>query len=120
MKEGADERQSCTSVYLDSFSIDIYYLAQSIRIVDTRGETRVYSFDGVAAEICLQCDAAQTVRALMDVPSVRERATQVVAMLNQCVEQGLMLREGKQCQSLAVAREGHSSARQWKGGEREH
>jgi ribosomal peptide maturation radical SAM protein 1 len=82
---------------------------QSIRIVDTRtrGETREYHFDGLAAELYLLCDAAQSVRALMDAPSVRARAAEaeVVATLNQFVERGLMIREGKQYLSLAIVRD---------------
>ncbi|MBM3133915.1 MAG: RiPP maturation radical SAM protein 1 [Chloroflexi bacterium] len=95
-------------------ALDVFLSLPSIHIVDTRtrGETRAYHFDGLAAELYLLCDAAQTVRALMDTPSIRERATEaeVVALLNQFVEQGLMIREGKRYLSLAVVRDGHSSA----------
>jgi ribosomal peptide maturation radical SAM protein 1 len=90
-------------------ALDVFPASQSIRIIDTRtrGETREYHFDGLAAELYLLCDAAQSVRALMDAPSICERVTEteVTAILNKFVEQGLMIRVGKQYLSLAVVRD---------------
>jgi hypothetical protein len=82
-------------------------------IVDTRrrGARGEYRFDGLAAELYLLCDAAQTVRGLMDSPSIRARASEaeVVATLDQFVERGLMIREDKQYLGLAVVRDEHPS-----------
>jgi ribosomal peptide maturation radical SAM protein 1 len=99
------EWQSRTDAVLDAFPAPRF-----IRIVDTRtcGELKEYQFDGIAAEVYLLCDAAKTVRALIDTPSVRAQATEgeVTALLKQFIELGLMIRAGKQYLSLAVMRYG--------------
>jgi ribosomal peptide maturation radical SAM protein 1 len=89
-------------------ALDLYLSPGAIRIVDTRsGAARELAFDGLAANLYLLCDAAQTVRALMEAPGVCARAseTQVVELLDDFVEQGLMIRAGRQYLSLAVVRE---------------
>ena len=93
-------------------ALDLYLSPGAIRIVDTRsGAAREFAFDGLAAELYLLCDAAQTVRALLEAPGVSARAgeEQVVALLDHFVEQGLMIRAGKQVLSLAVVREDRHS-----------
>jgi ribosomal peptide maturation radical SAM protein 1 len=90
--------------------LDVFPSPGSIRIVDTRrpGAGRDLHFAGLAAELYLRCDAGQTARALMNSTAVRGRASQAeaVAMLEQFVEQGLMIRTGKRYLSLAVLRDG--------------
>jgi hypothetical protein len=89
-------------------ALDLYLSPGAMRIVDTRsGAARELTFDGLAANLYLLCDAAQTVRALMEVPSVCAHASeaQVITLLDQFVEQGLMIRAGQQYLSLAVVRE---------------
>ena len=89
--------------------LDLFPSPNSIRIVDTRepGAAREYRFDGLAAELYLLCDAAQSVRALMEAPAVGERAgeAEIVTLLDGFVEQGLMICSGKKYLSLAVLRE---------------
>ncbi len=105
MKQAIKTWKACKGAVLDVFRSE-----HSIRIIDTRpdGEQREYNFDGLAVELYLQCDAAQSVHRLMGIPSVRACASeeQVVTLLEQFVEQGLMIRSGKQYLSLAVVREG--------------
>jgi ribosomal peptide maturation radical SAM protein 1 len=90
-------------------ALDLYLSPGSIRIVDTRrdGAALEHRFEGLAAELYLLCDAAQTVRALMETPGVSVRAgeEQVVALLDHFVEQGLMIRAAKRYLSLAILRE---------------
>ena len=89
--------------------LDLFPSASSICIVDTRqpGAAREYRFDGLAAELYLLCDAAQSMRALMEAPAIGERAgeAEIVALLDRFVEQGLMIRSGNKYLSLAVERE---------------
>jgi len=90
-------------------ALDVFPLPDSIHIVDTRtgGERRDYQFGGLAAQLYVQCDAAQSVRLLMEKASIhgQARGAEVIALLDQFVEQGLMIRAGKQYLSLAVVRE---------------
>ena len=107
MEQAAKAWQACKGAALDA-----YPSPGSIRIFDTRrdGAAREHRFDGLAAELYLLCDAAQTVRALMEAPGVCGRASemQVVALLDYFVEQNLMIRAGQRYLSLAVVREfGH-------------
>jgi len=107
MEQAVKAWQGCTGA-----ALDVYASQGSIRIVDTRGDGAAceHRFDGLAAELYRLCDAAQTVRALMEAPGVCARAgeMQVVALLDHFVERGLMIRAGKQYLSLAVVREyGH-------------
>ncbi len=89
-------------------ALDVFPGPQSIRIVDTRarGERKEYHFDGLAAEIYLQCDAARTRRALADTPSVRGQAAavEISAVLGRFVDLGLMVHRGERYLSLAVIR----------------
>lgn len=98
------EWQACRDASLDVFSA-----ADGIRVVDRRepGESREVRFAGLAAELYLLCDAARTVDSLAEVPVIRKRATQaeVLALLDQFVEQGLMIRSGSRYLSLAVVRD---------------
>lgn len=95
-------------------ALDAFPSPDSIRIVDTRrrGERKEYRFDGLAARLYLRCDAARSIRSLMDAPSIRERASEAeaVALLEQFVEQGLMIDDGQQYLGLAVVR-GDSAAK---------
>jgi ribosomal peptide maturation radical SAM protein 1 len=104
MEQAVKAWQACTGAALDA-----YPSPGSIRILDTRGGgvAREHRFDGLAAELYLLCDAAHTVPALLKAPGIRERADEedIVALLDQFVEQGLMIRAGKQYLSLAVVRE---------------
>jgi ribosomal peptide maturation radical SAM protein 1 len=104
MEQAVKAWQACTGAALDA-----YPSPGAIRISDTRGggAAREHRFDGLAAEVYLLCDAAQTVPALLKAPAIRERADEqdIVALLDQFVEQGLMIRAGKQVLSLAVVRE---------------
>jgi len=90
-------------------ALDVFPSQHSIYILDTRkgGARREFRFDGLAAELYLLCDAAQSVQFLMEASSICERHSEaeVVALLDQFVEQGLMIRSGKQYLSLAVVRE---------------
>ena len=101
--------QACKGAVLDVFPSD-----HAIYIVDTRqgGERREYSFDGLAAELYLRCDTAQSGQRLIGVPSVSAYANeaQIVSILEQFVEQGLMIHSGGQYLSLAVIREGEINA----------
>jgi ribosomal peptide maturation radical SAM protein 1 len=93
--------------------LDVFPSAGSIHIVDTRqpGTAHEYRFDGLAAQLYLLCDAAQTVRALLAAPSICGRASEaeVVALLDQFVGLGLMIHPGGQYLSLAVTREAGSA-----------
>ena len=86
--------------------LDVFPAMQSIRIVDTRtpGKKEEYVFDGLAAEVYLQCDAAQTIRALAGSNHVTEN--EIITILDQFVTQELMICSGKQYLSLAVIRDG--------------
>jgi ribosomal peptide maturation radical SAM protein 1 len=90
-------------------ALDAFPSPDSIRIVDTRrrGERKEYRLDGLAARLYLRCDAAQSIRSLMDAPSIRERASEaeVVALLDQFVGKGLMICDGQQYLGLAVVRD---------------
>jgi ribosomal peptide maturation radical SAM protein 1 len=90
-------------------ALDVFPSQHAIYILDTRkgGARREFRFDGLAAELYLLCDAAQSVQFLMEASSICERHSEaeVVALLDQFVEQGLMIRSGKQYLSLAVVRE---------------
>jgi len=96
--------QSCSDAMLDVFPA-----MQSIRIVDTRttGKKEEYVFDGLAADVYLQCDAAKTIRELVDHTHVAEY--EVMMILNQFVELGLMIHSGRQYLSLAVVRDGKTT-----------
>ncbi len=85
--------------------LDVFPSAQSIHIVGTRtrGEKQEYQFYGLAAEIYLQCDTAQNVRTLVEHNQATE--AEVMPILHQFVELGLMLRSDKQYLSLAVVRD---------------
>jgi ribosomal peptide maturation radical SAM protein 1 len=107
MEQAVKAWQACTGA-----ALDVYASQGSIRILDTRagGAAREYRFDGLAAELYLLCDAAQTVLALMEAPGVCGRADEqeLVALLDHFVEQSLMIHAGEQYLSLAVVREyGH-------------
>ncbi|MBM3133918.1 MAG: RiPP maturation radical SAM protein 1 [Chloroflexi bacterium] len=96
--------------------LDVFPSPHAIRIVDTRrlGEKKEYQFAGVAADVYLLCDAARSVRELMAAPAIRGLATEseVIAALDRFVEDGLMIRQGRQYLSLAVARDGQPATRQ--------
>ncbi|MCX6699133.1 MAG: RiPP maturation radical SAM C-methyltransferase, partial [Methanomicrobiales archaeon] len=76
--------------------LDVFPAMHSIRIVDTRipGKKEEYVFDGLAAEVYLQCDAAQTIRALAGSNHVTEN--EIITILDQFVTQKLMICSGKQ------------------------
>jgi ribosomal peptide maturation radical SAM protein 1 len=90
-------------------ALDVFPAMQSIRIVDTRttGKTEEYVFDGLAADVYLQCDAAKTIRELVDHTHVTE--AEVMTILNRFVRQGLMIHSGRQYLSLAVVRDGKTA-----------
>ena len=71
-----------------------------------RASRREYRFNGLTPEIYLKCDATQTVGALMKAPSTCERASEaeVIVLLDQFDEWGLILPSGKQYVNLAVVR----------------
>lgn len=96
-----------------SARLDVFPSGNTIQIVDTRkpGTRHEYNFNGNAAELYLRCDAAQTVHALMQDEGMREpnSEAEVLALLDQFVTAGLMVRSGRQYLSLAVLREGRSS-----------
>lgn len=104
MEQAVNAWRACTNA-----ALDVFPSPHSVSIVDTRQgcERREYSFNGVAAELYLLCDTAQTVRALMQAPSIVDRAdeAEVVSILDQFVEQGLMIHTGRLYLSLAVIRE---------------
>ena len=77
--------------------------------MDTRttGKTEEYVFDGLAADVYLQCDAAKTIRELVDHTHVTEY--EVTSILNRFVSQGLMIHSGRQYLSLAVVRDGKTT-----------
>jgi ribosomal peptide maturation radical SAM protein 1 len=86
--------------------LDVFPAPESIRIEDTRttGNKEVYVFDGFAAELYLQCDAAKTIRELVDHTHVAE--AEVTTVLDLFVRKGLMIQSGRQYLSLAVVRDG--------------
>ena len=86
-------------------TLDVFPAMQSIRIVDTRttGKKEEYVFDGLAADVYLQCDTAKTIRELVDHTHVT--GSEVTTILNQFIERGLMIHSGRQYLSLAVIRD---------------
>ena len=84
--------------------LDVFPARESIRIVDTRtaGTREEYVFDGIAAEVYLKCDAAKTIRELVNHTHVTE--AEVTTLLDLFVRQGLMIHPGRQYLSLAVVR----------------
>lgn len=90
-------------------SLDAFASGDGVRIVDTREPSgpREVRLDGHAAALYLLCDGAQTVSSILQASGFNERATEseVPALLDQFVEQGLMIRSGRRYVSLAVVRD---------------